>query len=141
MIAAAGYDSELDAENPTGSVFCAHGAGFYVPWNQVFSYMHLDSALQPKKEEAHAGLAAARQSRSSLGAVDPKELEEIFVRTYGPIRRDRQGVGRKERVFQPEPEEEPVRKIKSRRGAEGVSPGGRLQYHFCLGRAQRSCQN
>ena len=62
------------------------------------------------------GLAAARQSRSSLGAVDPKELEEIFVRTYGPIRRDRQGVGRKERIFRPEPEEEPIRKIKSRRG-------------------------
>ena len=116
VIAASGYDSELDAANPTGSVFCAHGAGFYVPWNQVFSYMHLDSALQPKKEEAHAGLASARQSRASLGAADPRELEEIFVRTYGPIRRDRQGVGRKERVFQPEPQEEPVRKIKSRKG-------------------------
>ncbi len=116
VIAAIGYDSELDAENPTGSIFCAHGAGFYVPWNQVFSYMHLDSVLRPKKEQENMGLAAARQSRSSLGAVDPKELEEIFVRTYGPIRRDRQGVGRKERIFRPEPEEEPIRKIKSRRG-------------------------
>ena len=93
MIAAAGYDSELDAENPTGSVFCAHGAGFYVPWNQVFSYMHLESALRPEKTAERTGLAAARQSRSSLGAVDPKELEEIFERTYGPIRSDRQGVG------------------------------------------------
>ena len=116
VIAAAGYDSELDAENPTGSVFCAHGAGFYVPWNQVFSYMHLESALRPEKTAERTGLAAARQSRSSLGAVDPKELEEIFERTYGPIRRDRQGVGRRERVFRPEPEDEPVRKIKSRRG-------------------------
>ena len=116
VIAAAGYDSELDAENPTGSVFCAHGAGFYVPWNQVFSYMHLESALRPEKTAERTGLAAARQSRSSLGAVDPKELEEIFERTYGPIRRDRQGVGRRERVFRPDPEDEPVRKIKSRRG-------------------------
>ncbi len=116
VIAVSGYDSELDAANPTGSVFCAHGAGFYVPWNQVTSYMHVDSALQPKKEQEHAGLVTARQSRASLGAADPKELEEIFVRTYGPIRRDRQGVGRKERVFQPEPAEEPIRKIKSRKG-------------------------
>lgn len=35
------YDSELDLENPTGSVFCAHGAGFLVPWDEVENYMHL----------------------------------------------------------------------------------------------------
>ena len=29
-----GYDSERDLDNPTGSVFCAHGAGFVVPWYQ-----------------------------------------------------------------------------------------------------------
>ena len=53
--------------------------------------MHLDSVLRPKKEPKEAGLETARRSQSSLGAVDPKELDEIFERTYGPIRRDRQG--------------------------------------------------
>ena len=115
VIAAAGYDSEADILNPTGSVFCAHGAGFYVPWNQVFSYMHLDSVLRPKKEPKEAGLETARRSHSSLGAVDPKELDEIFERTYGPIRRDRQGVGRVERSFRKESEDTEKREIKFRK--------------------------
>ena len=115
VIAAAGYDSETDILNPTGSVFCAHGAGFYVPWNQVFSYMHLDSVLRPKKEPKEAGLETARRSQSSLGAVDPKELDEIFERTYGPIRRDRQGVGRVERSFRKESEDTEKREIKFRK--------------------------
>ena len=115
VIVAMGYDSEADILNPTGSVFCAHGAGFYVPWNQVFSYMHLDSVLRPKKEPKEAGLETARRSQSSLGAVDPKELDEIFERTYGPIRRDRQGVGRVERSFRREPEDTGKREIKLRK--------------------------
>ena len=45
-----GYDSERDLANPTGSVFCAHGAGFVVPWDQVMDYMHLESVLKPAKE-------------------------------------------------------------------------------------------
>lgn len=115
VIAAARYDSEADVLNPTGSVFCAHGAGFYVPWNQVFFYMHLDSVLRPKKEPKEAGLETARRSQSSLGAVDPKELDEIFERTYGPIRRDRQGVGRMERSFRKESEDTEKREIKFRK--------------------------
>ncbi len=115
VIAAAGYDSEADIPNPTGSIFCAHGAGFYVPWNQVFSYMHQDSVLRPKKEPKEAGLEMARRSQSSLGAVDPKELDAIFERTYGPIRRDRQGVGRVERSFRSEPEDMGKREIKLRK--------------------------
>ena len=115
VIVAMGYDSEADILNPTGSVFCAHGAGFYVPWNQVFSYMHLDNVLRPKKEPKEAGLETARRSQSSLGAVDPKELDEIFERTYGPIRRDRQGVGRVERSFRKESEDTEKREIKFRK--------------------------
>ncbi len=115
VIAAEGYDSEADVLNPTGSVFCAHGAGFYVPWNQVFSYMHLDSVLRPKKEPKEAGLETARRSQSSLGAVDPTELDEIFERTYGPIRRDRQGVGRVERSFRKESEDTEKREIRFRK--------------------------
>ena len=115
VIAETDYDSEADILNPTGSVFCAHGAGFYVPWNQVFSYMHLDSVLRPKKEPGKLGMETARRSQSSLGAVDPKELDEIFERTYGPIRRERQGVGRVERSFRKEPEDTGKREIKFRK--------------------------
>lgn len=45
VIARRGYDPEADPKNPTGSVFCAHGAGFTVPWNQVKNYMHLEPSL------------------------------------------------------------------------------------------------
>jgi len=62
--------------------------------------MHLESIFRETKQAAaDPGRAMARQSSASRGFADPKELEEIFVRTYGPIRRDRQGVGRKERSF------------------------------------------
>ena len=115
VIVAMGYDSEADILNPTGSVFCAHGAGFYVPWNQVFSYMQVDGVLRPKKEPKEAGLETARRSQSSLGAVDSKELDAIFERTYGPIRRDRQGVGRVERSFRKESEDTEKREIKFRK--------------------------
>ncbi len=115
VIAAIDYDSEADIQNPTGSVFCAHGAGFYVPWNQVFSYMQVDSVLQPKRDTGKEGLQTARRSPSSLGAADPKELDAIFERTYGPIRRDRQGVGRVERSFRREPEDTGKREIRLRK--------------------------
>jgi len=49
VIASIGYDADADPENPTGSIFCAGGAGFYVPWDQVKSYMHIEAQL--KREE------------------------------------------------------------------------------------------
>ena len=45
----AGYDPQSDTENPTGSVFCSHGAGFYVPWNEVQDYMHIESQLRKRE--------------------------------------------------------------------------------------------
>ena len=47
-----GYDPERDLENPTGSVFCSHGAGFVVPWDQVEEYMHTDSGIDEDSLEA-----------------------------------------------------------------------------------------
>ena len=46
VAAAIGYDPERDEENPTGSVFCQHGGGFYVPWDQVRQLMHVDSGFR-----------------------------------------------------------------------------------------------
>ena len=50
VIAKRHYDPESDLKNPTGSVFCAHGAGFVVPWNQVKDYMHLESCFAGDRE-------------------------------------------------------------------------------------------
>ena len=84
--AAVGYDWERDLENPCDSVFCSHGAGFTVKWDQVEQYMHLPSVLSPKAD-APAGTPpkVAEHRRGSIETDE--ELRAIFERTYGPIRR------------------------------------------------------
>ena len=78
-----GYEPERDEENPADSVFCAHGAGMNVNWRQVPDYMHLESVLKPKREEA---APQAVQRYRSLN-IDDRELEAIMEREFGPIRR------------------------------------------------------
>ncbi len=75
------YDSEKDINNPTGSVFCSHGAGFYVKWDEVKDYMHIDFQYSPKLTQEYQKESYA----SSLHGDE--ELEEIFKRTYGEIKR------------------------------------------------------
>ena len=99
VIEAAGYDSEADLENPTGSVFCARGAGFTVAWDEVTDYMHLESCLksfgQGEEEVPGAGTAGnfggaeaeAGRGALSAGLAEDKELERIFEKTYGPVKR------------------------------------------------------
>lgn len=139
VIEARGYDPEGDLENPTGSVFCAHGAGFVVDWDLVPEYAHLDTRDVPGKKNkgGYQGMTgnenetgsgqlwngadsaeALEGSRKAAGVVDsirktiPRtdvpagptsrydrsnltitndELEEIFTRTYGPIKREKSG--------------------------------------------------
>lgn len=78
VVAAAGYNPEADLENTPDSVFCAHGAGFTVKWNQVKDYMHLESGLQEEKPPE----LVTRNLR-----VDDKELEAIMLREFGPMKR------------------------------------------------------
>ena len=117
IVAEIGYDSESDIDHPTGSVFCAHGAGFVVPWYEVEDYMHLESGFseglangirilgqvdvkayeeQLLEEQARAAAAKAEaRSKSSTysgGYAGEKELEEIFTRTFGEVKR-RTGAG------------------------------------------------
>lgn len=87
VIAASGYDAEADMDNPSGSVFCTHGAGFYVGWDEVEDYMHTESAMQIRK--ADSGLSHASSVSCAPLSVDESELQEIFERTYGPIKRER----------------------------------------------------
>ena len=77
VVEALGYDPESDLDNTPDSVFCAHGAGFTVKWNQVREYMHLDSGYG--KEPA----APAIIPRS---AIDDKELQAIMDREFGPVK-------------------------------------------------------
>ena len=83
-----GYDPERDVENTPDSVFCAHGGGFTVKWNQVREYMHVDSGLrleeEPAPEEPAAPAGGRREYRGGSLEQD-KELQAIFERTYGKV--------------------------------------------------------
>lgn len=84
VIESFGYDSEKDVDNPTGSVFCSHGAGHIVSWDKVEEHMHIDSGLSRKTQEEKK---TPPPRENSLLLND--ELEEIFQRTYGPIKKNR----------------------------------------------------
>ena len=90
------YDPERDTENPTGSVFCSHGAGFNVSWDKVPEYMHLENQLEKeraleeaKRQSRQIERQAPRAARTPkvYSKVEEKELEEIFIRTYGKVER------------------------------------------------------
>lgn len=90
------YDSESDLENPTGSVFCAHGAGFIVPWYEVEDYMHLELQTPMQKqveEEIPMPKRSPQEAEAYLkeGVQNEEELRAIFERTYGAVKRERQG--------------------------------------------------
>ena len=92
VIEAAGYEPDADMENPTGSVFCAHGAGFVVNWDEVDTYAHIQTELGLEETDQETVLQTQpAQPYKSFDEIrlDQEELEEIFTRTYGPIRRER----------------------------------------------------
>ena len=84
VIEAIGYHSESDLDNPTSSVFCSHGAGFVVNWNQVEEYMHTES-----REKMQRKTTNRVSSYEAPPVIDEEELKEIFERTYGSIKRER----------------------------------------------------
>ena len=115
VIEAIGYDALRDMQNPCGSVFCSHGAGFIVEWDRVEDYMHLDSVLSEngseqvsgqkdsgmsdKTEAGYAGqgrtLHGKREGSSSpADFIGQDEIDEIMNRTYGTRERKKQGWAR-----------------------------------------------
>lgn len=70
VIAASGYDFDSDLQDPAGSVFCSHGAGFVVPWNEVKQYMHVESPLakQLAKEQQERELKEANERLQAMAA-------------------------------------------------------------------------
>lgn len=98
VLAETGYDSEADLENPTGSVFCAHGAGFVVKWNEVEDYMHLELTLEHTDESQikdfatipnqHISAVSGSGSRIELTQA---ELDAIYRKTPDPVKRPSNG--------------------------------------------------
>ena len=89
VIAAIGYEPEHDLDNPADSVFCTHGAGFVVPWDQVRSHMHVDSGWgKSTRPEQEAAVPQRRAMAYRATLEEDAELLKIFERTYGPIKRD-----------------------------------------------------
>ena len=89
VIEAAGYEPEHDLNNPADSVFCAHGAGFVVPWEQVRSHMHVDSGWGKTAKTEEAVQARPRRMAAYRATLEEDaELLKIFEQTYGPIKRD-----------------------------------------------------
>ena len=111
IIETCGYDAERDLENPAGSVFCAHGAGFVVPWEQVEEYAHIESDWKERKrrltgvgEEDDSenvgkrsnGVSGSRQdlnyptgTSTADRFISQEEIEDIFERTYGTRAKDK----------------------------------------------------
>ncbi len=157
VVAAIGYDFDMDFQDPAGSVFCSHGAGFVVPWDEVKNYMHVESPLAKRRAagiDLPAGFGASDffnrtgnygdissegnlnpvgqngtgkesgqnassvqsgasvsgeslsrtsgTSRLSASYYEDKELQEIFKRTYGESKREKQqAAGEARRVIRP----------------------------------------
>ncbi len=92
IVSELGYDPDGDTENPTGSVFCAHGAGYYVPWDEVEEHMHLPAFGKKETGGPHDPVKPpSPTSVSSRPAVsgsleEDKELKAIFEKTYGAVK-------------------------------------------------------
>ncbi len=89
IIEAYGYDSERDLENPTGSVFCAHGAGYTVNWQEVANYVHIDTGWGEEKIQEDAVEEKNRRNSYQDKFISQDEIEEIFERTYGNRAKDK----------------------------------------------------
>lgn len=81
VIESIGYDPENDMRNPTGSVFCTHGASFLVPWDEVKAYMHVESYLQ-KKQDLSEEPVSNHASYSEERFISPDEIDQIINSTF-----------------------------------------------------------
>ena len=90
VIDAVGYEPEHDLDNPADSVFCSHGAGFVVPWEQVRNHMHIDTGWGKTKPSPEEETAPRQRRMAAYRATleEDAELMKIFEQTYGPIKRD-----------------------------------------------------
>lgn len=83
VIKSISYDSEFDKENPTSSVFCSHGAGFIVKWNEVRDYMHVESSFSHEEDLADKHVEVIKQTKFGNPEQDEVELQKIMLREFG----------------------------------------------------------
>ena len=90
VIDAVGYEPEHDLDNPADSVFCSHGSGFVVPWEQVRNHMHIDTGWGKTKPSPEEETDPRQRRMAAYRATleEDAELMKIFEQTYGPIKRD-----------------------------------------------------
>ena len=91
VIEAMGYDPERDVENTADSVFCSHGAGVVIPWREVAQHAQVDSGWRPQGTEPEPKEAPPQRRPVSTyagTAAQDKELQAIFERTYGAVKRE-----------------------------------------------------
>jgi len=140
VVEAVGYDPEADLENPTGSVFCAHGAGFVVNWDRVEEYMHVESGLHldcedEKQDGQPRGFknpgSGTRQEAAEEMWMGTEEIDAILERTFysnsrgkdTPRKKYSSGV-RKQRRFPEEPSSQPIR--------SALKPAGKKQEYLLV---------
>lgn len=82
-----GYDADGDLDNSADSIFCSHGAGYAVKWNEAPNYMHIGAENEEREEPVQNQKERINNEFKARAATD-KELTEIFERTYGKIKRD-----------------------------------------------------
>lgn len=92
IIEKAGYCPENDLENPTGSVFCAHGAGFIVNWDQVKDYMHMESILPKPEPDIVKTPKDAQEGDSREDWIGTEEIDAILAKTFYANRRDQSAI-------------------------------------------------
>lgn len=112
VVAQIGYDPESDPDNPADSVFCAHGAGFVVKWNEVAQHQHIESGRMRSDSTEDTDESITRRAVNAYRArlADDKELMAIFERTYGKIKRDERYAMQKPRE-QDSQKQKPIRPI------------------------------
>ena len=157
-VAALGYDPEADVENPADSVFCAHGAGYVVPWDQVEEYMHIENAYDRGEEPEETYQPVVQRYTGSRIELTREELDAIYVPTPDPVKKKtEQGRGyspgfiRREKSRRGKREQAPLSGSRRQENPGEMGPAGeeengrggipscrRLQYYFCLGRIKRT---
>ncbi|MDD6043688.1 MAG: TetM/TetW/TetO/TetS family tetracycline resistance ribosomal protection protein [Eubacteriaceae bacterium] len=85
IIAEADYNPDTDAENPTGSIFCSHGGGTFIPWDEVEKYMHLEPVITDKREFDDMTVALTGNTNREYSQA---ELDAVFQMTYGTSKRE-----------------------------------------------------
>ena len=125
-----GYDPEADTDNPTGSVFCAHGAGFTVSWDQVEDYMHVEG-IRKREEAEEVSELEDRKHRVHTAMADEEELKatfcaDLWLRRKAHCMEAHRAFGKASGTYRGE----------KKKKKEYF--GGWIQYYFCVGRSERT---